>query len=237
LNAEAICIKPAPIGNNMKASPATVEFRKSLAANASVYGVALAPGALDALTKYYEILNAWNARIHLVAPCSPSEFATRHVLESLLLLKYLPAGAKVAEVGAGAGLPIIPCLIARADLRSVLIEASQKKSVFLREALRATDTSPQASVIAERFERVATFDGAFVTCRALERFEAMLPLLLQWAPADATLLLFGGARLAPRLETLGFPAEAELLPNSTARFLFREHKRPKHKPDRQGGPS
>ena len=199
-------------------------FRQSLADNASAYGVALTPPFLDGLAKYYQILSAWNARIHLVAPCSPPEFATRHVLESLLLLKYLPGGARVAEVGAGAGLPIIPCLIARPDLRSVLIEASQKKTVFLREALNATDTSKQATVIAERFEKVAAPSADFVTCRALERFEAMLPLLLKWAPAGATLLLFGGARLAPRLETLGYESEAELIPNSKARFLFRVQK-------------
>ena len=59
----------------------------------------------------------------------------------LVLLKHLPANAKVVEVGAGAGLPIIPCLIVRPDLEAVLIEASKKKSVFLREALR-TSTPP-----------------------------------------------------------------------------------------------
>jgi 16S rRNA (guanine527-N7)-methyltransferase len=208
----------------MNSTFASSEFRKTLASKAGDYGVSLSSAELDGLVKYYDLLNAWNARLHLVAPCAPREFATRHVLESLLLLKYLPLGASVAEVGAGAGLPIIPCLIVRPDLRAVLIEASQKKAVFLREALNATNTSRQASVIAERFENVAAPVATFVTCRALERFEALLPLLLQWAPAGATLMLFGGAGLAPQLDTLGFPAEAELIPNSHARYLFRVQK-------------
>jgi len=67
------------------------------------------------LGDYYSLLTRWNDRLHLVAPCSPEEFATRHVLESLLLLKHLPDGAKVADIGSGAGLPIIPCLLARQD--------------------------------------------------------------------------------------------------------------------------
>src|SRR5256885_16291617 len=87
------------------------------------------------LGTFYSLLTRWNERLHLVAPCSPEEFAVRHVLESLLLLKYLPQNAKIADVGSGGGLPIIPCLIARADLEVTLIESSQKKSVFLREAL------------------------------------------------------------------------------------------------------
>jgi len=199
---------------------ATKQFRATLEDEASVYGVAFSGPALEALSQYYELLNAWNSRIHLVAPCSPQEFATRHVLESLLLLKYLPNNASVAEVGAGAGLPILPCLIVRPDLRAVLIEASQKKAVFLREALTKTATPRQATVIAKRFENVAAPPVGFVTCRALERFEEMLPHLLDWAPAKATLLLFGGKRLERRIENLGFAAAAELMPQSRARFLF-----------------
>jgi 16S rRNA (guanine527-N7)-methyltransferase len=181
--------------------------------------VTLPASALERLSQYYELLNAWNARVHLVAPCSPPEFATRHVLESLLLLKYLPMNASVAEVGAGAGLPILPCLIVRPDIHAVLIEVSQKKAVFLREALNTTATSNQGRVIAERFERVPAPPVGFITCRALERFEEMLSHLLNWAP-KTTLLLFGGKRLEGRIETLGFTTVAELMPKSKARFLF-----------------
>src|SRR6185295_19221096 len=204
----------------MNTNSQTQKFRETLENEAPVYGVTLTANALDGLVKYYEVLSAWNARAHLVAPCSPEEFATRHVLESLLLLKHLPADASVAEVGAGGGLPIIPCLIVRPDLTATLIEASQKKAVFLREALTRTGTSKRATVIAERFEDVATPSAGFVTCRALERFEEMLAHLLDWAPTPATLLLFGGKRLEVKIEALGFVAEAELVPQSKARFLF-----------------
>ncbi len=135
-------------------------------------------------------------------------------------MKHLPLNASVVEVGAGGGLPIIPCLVARPDLTATLIEASQKKAVFLREALSRTETSNRATVIAERFEDAAAPRAEFVTCRALERFEEMLSHLLDWAPAPATLLLFGGQRLERKIEALGFVAAAELAPRSKARFLF-----------------
>lgn len=204
----------------MNTTSATKQFRETLEGEAGAYRVTLAAEALDGLSEYYELLIAWNPHVHLVAPCSPKEFATRHILESLLLLKHLPNAAGVAEVGAGGGLPIIPCLVVRSDLEAVLIEASQKKAVFLREALTKTGVSARGRVVAERFEDVAVPAVGFVTCRALERFEEMLPHLLEWAPPHATLLLSGGQRLERRIENLGFASTAELMPHSKARFLF-----------------
>lgn len=204
----------------MNTTAQTDKFRDTLQSEAGAYGVSLSAEALAGLSQYYELLILWNPRVHLVAPCTPQEFAMRHILESLVLLKYLPGDARVAEVGAGAGLPILPCLIVRPDLRAVLIEASKKKAVFLREALTQTGTSARASVIDERFESLVAPQVGFVTCRALERFDEMVPHLLEWAPAKATLLLFGGKRLEPRIATAGFDITAELMPHSKGRFLF-----------------
>ena len=86
-------------------------FEQSLRANGQAFGVALSDDALARLGTYYSLLTRWNDRLHLVAPCAPEEFATRHVLESLILLEHLPPEATIADVGSGAGLPIIPCLI------------------------------------------------------------------------------------------------------------------------------
>jgi 16S rRNA (guanine527-N7)-methyltransferase len=204
----------------MNVAAQTVQFEKTLEAEMAVYGVALSKEALRELARYYRLLNVWNPRLHLVSFRSPKEFATRHVLESLFLLRYLPQGAHLADVGSGGGLPIIPCLIARSDLQAVLLEASKKKAVFLREVLRETIAKERAQLIAERFENVATPTVDFVTCRALERFEAMLPLLMNWAPPTSTLLLFGGARLGKVIEGPGLTIERILLPNSAGRFLF-----------------
>jgi 16S rRNA G527 N7-methylase RsmG len=216
------------------------EFRRALEVDAATYGLSLTAEALAGLSKYYQLLSAWNPRLHLVAPTSPREFATRHVLESLVLLEHLPPGAGIADIGSGAGLPAIPCLIVRPDLRAVLIEASPKKAVFLREALReilnhephpaatapASDMKvpfvqlPRASVVAGRFENIPAPEVGFITCRALERFAEMLPQLLDWAPGSARLLLFGGEGLGRRIEDSGFAASATLIPNSQRRFLF-----------------
>ena len=180
-----------------------------------MFELEIAPAAESGLSTYYSLLTRWNARLHLVAPCSPEEFATRHVLESLMLLKHLPQDAKIADIGSGAGLPIIPCLIARPDLHATLIESSQKKSVFLREALNTLARS--ATIIAKPFEEVPTPDVSFVSCRALDQFVEKLPEIVEWAPGGSSLLLFGGETLRQKLskETLEFK-----IPLSERRFLF-----------------
>jgi 16S rRNA (guanine527-N7)-methyltransferase len=194
------------------------EFRATLETKASSYGIELSPETTDRLFTYYELLNDWNPRLHLVAPTSAREFATRHVLESLILLKHLPQDARVADVGSGAGLPIIPCLIARPDIHAILIESSKKKAVFLREALGHAGISTQATVLAERFENVDAPDVGFVTCRALERFEEAVAELINWAPQGCVFLFFGGERLRVSLTDLEFTAH--LIPNSRQRFLY-----------------
>lgn len=204
---------------NLTSSPSS-EFKEALETEAAGYQVELTAQAVETLLLYYELLNEWNPRLHLVGPTSPREFAARHVLESLMLLQYLPQRARVADIGSGAGLPIIPCLIVRPDIEAVLIEASKKKAVFLREAAGKTLTSQRAVVIAERFENTAAPDVGFISCRALERFERMLPSLFKWAPPNSTLLLFGGEGLGKKIKISGLVSYAVLIPNSKSRFLF-----------------
>jgi 16S rRNA (guanine527-N7)-methyltransferase len=204
----------------MNETTATIQFKECLKAGMASYDVTLSAKTVDGLAKYFEVLSAWNSRLHLVSFQSPEEFATRHVLESLLLLKYLPPGARVADVGSGGGLPMVPCLIARSDLQAVLVESSKKKALFLREVLRETSVKERAQVFADRFENLATPEVNFVTCRALECFETMLPRLIEWAPTAATLLLFSGEGLGSVIESLGLASERILIPKSARRFLF-----------------
>ena len=194
-------------------------FVDTLGAKSKFYDVVLPDYVTARLGDYFELLNRWNDRLHLVAPCSPSEFAERHVLESLYLLRYVPQAASIVDVGSGGGLPTIPCLIARPQLRATLIESSKRKAVFLREALRATGIEG-SKVLAERFEDVAEVNADFVTCRALERFEDKLGPLMNWSPPSSTLLLYGGDLLRKKLAEMSVDFRQDLLPGSQRRFLF-----------------
>jgi len=194
------------------------QFEHSLIENMESFDLELPQETVTQLGAFYSLLTRWNERLHLVAPCSPEEFATRHVLESLILLKHLPTNAKIADIGSGGGLPIIPCLITRPDLEATLIESSQKKSVFLREAL--TQLHLNGLVITRPFEEVEPPPVSFVTCRALDRFTDKLPTLVNWAPSGSTLLLFGGETLREELQKISAKFEERLIPLSERRFLF-----------------
>ena len=195
-------------------------FGQALRAHAADFAVPLTVNDIERLDSYYRLLRKWNPRLHLVAPCSPEEFAIRHILESLVLLPHLSHGARVTDVGSGAGLPMIPCLIMRDDLRATLIESSQKKAVFLQEALRQL-TNPQPPVLlSARFEETLPSASDFVTCRAIDRFQQVLPRLIEWAPLSSTLLLFAGPALREKIERLLPAAHAELIPGSEQRFLI-----------------
>src|ERR1044072_6993007 len=140
-------------------------FEQSLISNMGSFNLDLPGETVTRLGEYYSLLTRWNDRLHLVAPCSPEEFAVRHVLESLLLLPHLPQNAGVADIGSGGCFSILPCLIACSDLNVTLIESSQKKVVFLREASKRLGL--QITVIASPFEDVPAPPVSFVTCRAL----------------------------------------------------------------------
>ena len=111
------------------------QFVAALMANEGSFGIELSKPALERLADYYDLIQEHNALLHLVAPCSAEEFAVRHILESLTLLEPLPQKAKFADVGAGAGLPSIPCLLVRDDLSEILIESKEKKAKFLENAV------------------------------------------------------------------------------------------------------
>lgn len=195
------------------------EFTNAIETNAEAYGVKLDAQTVTRLEEYYKLVQTWNPRLHLVAPCSAKEFATRHILESLTALRFLKDNSTVADVGSGAGLPIIPCLIARPSLKATLIESSQKKSIFLREALRLIENKTSI-VLNNRFEETETPEANFITCRAIEKFSSIFKTLLEWSPQNATLLLFAGENLRSEIEKAKLYFDSLQMPDSEKRFLF-----------------
>jgi 16S rRNA (guanine(527)-N(7))-methyltransferase RsmG len=197
----------------------TSSFEQAITDNRSAFGLSLTSQQIARLADYFQLVQEHNSLLHLVAPCPAEEFAVRHILESLTLLEHLPQNSKFADVGAGAGLPSIPCLLVRDDLSAILIETKEKKARFLALAVEQLDLGGRAAVVNRQFEEVMISDCEFVTCRALDKFAERLPRVLNWAKGRS-LLLFGGPNLAAGLEKLGFKFERRLLPLSDQRFLF-----------------
>ncbi len=197
----------------------TEDLIRALTANQALFGLELNAQVMERLSDHYKILLEHNPILHLVAPCSPEEFATRHILESLTLLKHLPLNAKFADVGSGGGLPAIPCLIARDDLTALMIESKEKKAAFLELAIDGLGLKGRAEVVAKQFAESEAGDAKFVTCRALDKFPERVQKLVRWS-GRRNLLLFGGEQIGKALQVSGLKAVAELMPLSERRFLF-----------------
>ncbi len=195
------------------------QFIEAIGQHQSSYGLGLPESAIARLADYYEIVLEHNPILHLVGPCAPDEFATRHILESLTLLEFLAPNTRFADIGPGAGLPSIPCIIARDDLSAVLIESKEKKTAFLRAAVAELGLDKRTKIINKQFSEVTRPHVSHVTCRALDKFTETLPRLLKWS-GERELLLFGGPALEEALGKAGQKYQRRLMPLSERRYLF-----------------
>ena len=111
-----------------------------LIVGAQELGIALTDQHLAAFEICYEELVAWNERFNLTAITDWKGVLIRHFLDSLSCLKAMPqaelaAGARVIDVGTGAGYPGIPLKIVCPGMRLTLLEATQKKVTFLEHLI------------------------------------------------------------------------------------------------------
>jgi 16S rRNA (guanine527-N7)-methyltransferase len=95
------------------------------------------PGLCEQLSLYLDLLLKWNAHTNLTAIRDPEEIVRRHFGESLFAARHLPrTAATLLDFGSGAGFPGLPIALLRPEIRVTLAESQNKKSTFLREAVR-----------------------------------------------------------------------------------------------------
>jgi 16S rRNA (guanine527-N7)-methyltransferase len=92
------------------------------------------------LDRYAELLQVWQAKTNLVAPSTLPVLWTRHMADSLQLIRLAPDARTWVDLGSGGGFPGIVLACVMADVGGVvhLVERNAKKAAFLREALRVT---------------------------------------------------------------------------------------------------
>ncbi len=196
-----------------------LDFTEAVKKHQAEFNLNLPESKIKSLADYYEFIQQNNEILHLVAPTSAEEFAIRHILESLTLLEFLPNGASFADIGTGAGLPSVPCLIVRDDLNGVLIESKLRKAKFLEEVLQKFELENRTIFEKKQFEELNQPDVDFITCRALDKFTRKLPKILKWSKGSK-ILFFGGNNLGEELENCSVKFEQKLIPQSEKRFLF-----------------
>ena len=144
----------------------------------SQVGVSLPPDTLRRFDVYAQELVRYNQKVNLTAITLPEEIAVKHFTDSLTLLSTpgIPQGAKICDVGTGAGFPGMCLAIARPDLRVTLFDSVDKKLAFLRSLSRLTETPVEiVHVRAEDAGKRSQYRERFdlVTARAVASLETL----------------------------------------------------------------
>jgi 16S rRNA (guanine527-N7)-methyltransferase len=160
-------------------------MREAIATAFERVGFALDDGQAAAFAEYASLLEKWNARMNLTSVRDPDEYLDAHFTDSALVLRHVDVahGARVADIGSGAGFPGAPIAILRPDVHITLIESAARKASFLH-ALKSALRLDRLAICCERVDPGAVpdrwthaFDGV------VSRYTASVEWVAQCAQA------------------------------------------------------
>ena len=93
----------------------------------------LAGDHIEVLRAFAADLGARGETLGLIGPLEPPRLWTRHLLNRALLAPRIDAGARVADIGTGGGMPGLVLAIVRPDAHFRLIEPMERRCAWLGE--------------------------------------------------------------------------------------------------------
>ena len=119
------------------------------------FGVILTDKQVQNLNAYANLLVEWNEKMNLTAITDPTEVVWKHFFDCILFFKnvQIKDGAKIIDVGTGAGFPGMVLKIVREDIELTLLDGLNKRLVFLSQVLK--ELSLDAKVVHLRAEEGA----------------------------------------------------------------------------------
>lgn len=147
-------------------------------------GVALDKEPLAAMRQFWRFVLDTNRHTNLTRITDDEAATLKHFVDSLTVLKtgVIGRGARLADIGTGAGFPGIPLKIARPDLRVTLIDSTLKRVRFLDEVIDSFGWNDVTAVHAraEQLVNNPKFTRKFdvVVARAVARLPRLVPLCM-----------------------------------------------------------
>ena len=172
----------------------------------AVWGLGLTETQIAQFQRYAELLTEWNAtRLNLTRLIAPHDIAVKHFLDSLAVLKVqkITDGARVMDIGTGAGLPGLALKIARPDLRVTLLDGTAKKLTFCRAVADALELAGVTTLHARAEEagrldhKAAAYD--LVLARAVAPLERLLPWCAPFVRPGGCVMALKGASVAEEM--------------------------------------
>lgn len=186
-----------------------------------------APVVADRLERFAQLVA--DSPHNLVSKRARAELLTRHVPEAVAVATLLPQGTgRLLDVGSGGGFPGMVIAIVRPDLQVHLLDATAKKTAFLRSASAALGVG--VTVHTGRAEELTRTElgGSFdlVTARAVAPLARLLPWTIPFLRPGGVLCAIKGERWEEELQ-----AAASLLGRLGARLLATPDDLPEPGPD------
>jgi 16S rRNA (guanine527-N7)-methyltransferase len=163
------------------------------AAAAAIFGdrIDLARGYAAALVRDGDLLG-------LLGPREMPKLWTRHILNSAVVAELVPAGASVADIGSGAGLPGIPMAIALPNCQFTLIEPMERRSDWLKRLVEDLGLT-NVTVLRARAEEVGeVFDVA--TARAVSALPKLLRMIVPMVRDGGLVLALKGSKAGEEID-------------------------------------
>ena len=160
------------------------------------------------LLSYLELLQKWNKVHNLTAVRDPAEMVTLHLLDSLSVLPHINV-ERLLDVGSGAGLPGIPLAVCRPDLQVAVMDASQKKASFMRQAKAELGLGNLEVVCGrvEQYQPPRIFDA--IISRAFSDLKEFVSLTRHLLMPGGSWLAMKGAH--PHDELAQLPADVQVI--------------------------
>jgi 16S rRNA (guanine527-N7)-methyltransferase len=158
----------------------------TLKSGAAELGVSLSDDAARKMLRVLDELDEWNQKMNLTAIRDRSQQLTKHLLDSLSVVKHLH-GSRVIDIGTGAGFPGLPLAIALPEMHFTLLDSTAKKLKFIDHvtALLALENVETVHSRAEAFQPKYRYDVV------ISRAVGAVDTFVKWAGH----LCVGGGRL------------------------------------------
>jgi 16S rRNA (guanine(527)-N(7))-methyltransferase RsmG len=137
-----------------------------------------------------------NEKYNLTAITEPSKIILNHYADCATLATKLPKGAKIIDVGCGAGFPTLPLAIVRGDVDILAIDSTEKRVRYVEESARLLGLSNvscrtmRAEDGARDTELRERFD--FATARAVAELRILLELCLPYVKVGGQMIAMKG---------------------------------------------
>lgn len=176
-----------------------------LVSQAAELGVKIDDEASDRFDKYAQMLVETNKTLNLTAITEPDEIVLKHFVDCLSVFNFVdfPKGAKVVDVGTGAGFPGVVLLIARPDLNITLLDSTKKRLGFVESVVGELGLAAEiVHMRAEEAGKTAEYRERYdiALARAVANMQTLSEYCLPFVKTGGVFAAMKGAKAAQELD-------------------------------------